>query len=79
VATLRDSARKVTLIKAYSTTRDTTRREHLAQWLLPMALRDERAMALVSGLLEEMDAQDRSACLARAKAWSSIRCPSPKR
>jgi TnpA family transposase len=62
------------LIKEYSTTRDTTRREHLAQvqrefgftsftaevrdelaqWLLPIALRDERAMALVSGLLDEM-------------------------
>jgi hypothetical protein len=40
------------LIKAYSTTRDTTRREHLAQ--VQREFRDERAMALVSGLLEEM-------------------------
>jgi hypothetical protein len=32
-------------------------RDELAQWLLPMALRDDRAMALASGLLDEMRAR----------------------
>lgn len=65
------------LIHAYSGTRETTRREHLAQlrqefgfrsfgsalrrqlsdWLLPMALRDDRPMALVTALLDEMRAR----------------------